>query len=82
MKWMTAFIWATPVWAVAVGAAAASMFFTNFATEVGTAEAHKRLLIFTFITLPLIAFVIKTTSNDVACFRATFFLEDAAEHDR
>jgi uncharacterized membrane protein len=82
MKWMTAFIWATPVWVVAVGAAAASMFFTNFAAEVGTVEANKRLLIFTFITLPLIAFAIKATSNDVVRFRAAFFSEDAAEDDR
>ena len=82
MKWMTAFVWATPVWAMAVGAAAASMFFTNFAAEVGTVEAHKRLLIFTFITLPLIAFVIKSISNDVARFRAAFLSEDAAKDDR
>lgn len=82
MKWMTAFIWATPVWAVAVGAAAATMFFTNFAAEVGTVEAHKRLIIFTFISLPLIAFVVKTTSNDVVRFRAAFFSKDAAERDR
>lgn len=81
MKWMTAFIWATPVWAVAVGAAAASMFFTDFAAEVGVVEAYKRLLIFTLLTLPIIAFVIRATSGDVARFRAAFRSEDGAEHD-
>ncbi len=58
------------------------MFFTNFAAEVGTVEAHKRLLFFTFIFLPLIAVVIKATSDDIVRFRAAFFSEDAAEHDR
>lgn len=82
VKWMTALIWATPVWAVAVGAAAASIFFTNLAAEVGTVEAQERLLIFTFVTLPLIAFVIKATSDDVVRFRAAFLSKDAAERDR
>lgn len=57
---------------MAVGAAAASIYFTDVAGEVGTVEAYKRLLIFTLITLPLTAFVIKATSNDGARFRAAF----------
>jgi hypothetical protein len=77
MKWMTALRRATPVWIVTIGAVGASMFLTNFAAEVGAAEAIKRLALVAVAALPLIAFLVKATSDDFMRFKAAFSARDA-----
>jgi hypothetical protein len=48
---------------------------------MGTAEALKRIALVTLVALPLIAFLVKTTSNDVIRYRAAFLERDAEEWD-
>ena len=83
MKWMTALRWATPVWIVTIGLAGAGMFLTDFfATDVGNAEVTKRFALLAVVSLPLIAFLVKETSDDFGRFRAAFPPQDAEENDR
>ena len=72
MTWIKSFKVAIPLWIVAIGAAGASMFLTNFAADVGFEEAFERLLLAAFALLPLMAFVVKATSADIGRFRAAF----------
>lgn len=74
--------WATPIWIVTIGAIGLSMFFTDFATDVGTAEALQRLCLVALVGLPLIAFVIRATVDDVANFRAAFLKNGADKGQR
>lgn len=72
MTWIRALKWATPFWIVTICAIGISMFFTDFAKDVGTPEALKRLCLVALVGLPLIALVIRATVKDVARFRAAF----------
>lgn len=77
MTWMKAFGWATPVWIVTIGMIGASMFLTDFATDIGMTESLTRLCLVAFVGLPLIAFLIRATVNDVMKFRVLFLKKDA-----
>lgn len=72
MTWINALKWVTPFWIVTICAIGISMFFTDFANDVGTPEALKRLCLVALVGLPLIALVIRATVKDVARFRAAF----------
>lgn len=72
MTWIKALKLATPCWIVSTGAIGVSMVFTDFATNVGAAEALKRLCLIALVGLPLIAFLIRATADDAARFRAAF----------
>ncbi len=72
MTWSKAFKWAMPFWVALIGGIGASMFFTDFATDVGTTEALKRLCLVALVGLPLVAFLIKATVDDIARLRAAF----------
>ena len=82
MTWKKAFKWATPVWIVTIGAISGLMFLTDFATDVGIAEAFKRLCLVALVALPLVAFLIRATVGDVARFRAVFLKENGDESQR
>lgn len=77
MTWIRALKWATPFWIVTIGAISVSMFLTDFATNVGAAEALKRLCLIALVALPLIAFLIRATVDDVTRFRAAFLKKGA-----
>lgn len=83
MKWMTALRWATLIWIVTIGLAGAGMFLTDFfAADVEHAEVTKRFALLAGVSLPLIAFLIKETSDDFRRLRAAFPPQDAEEKDR
>lgn len=78
---MKALKWATPVWIVTMAAIGALMFLTDFVLNAGTAETLKRFVLVTFAALPLITFLIRAISDDVARFRATFLENDLGGGD-
>jgi hypothetical protein len=43
MTWITALKWATPIWILVIGIIGAFLFLTDFAADMGEAEAIKRL---------------------------------------
>lgn len=81
MTWMNAIKWAVPVWIVTIGTIGGLMFLTGFAAEVGKAEALNRLVVLTVVALPLIVFLLKATSGDVARFRAAYRSTDDGGSD-
>jgi hypothetical protein len=82
MTWIKALKWATPFWIATIGTIGISMFCTDFATDVGTPEALKRLCLAALVGLPLIAFSIRATVDDVVRFRAAFPKKGADEGQR
>lgn len=79
MRWVTAFKWALPVWLVTIAAVGALMFFTDFVWETGAAEAIRRFTVVVVVALPLIAWLIKASSEDLAAYRAAFETRDSEE---
>ena len=66
MKWSTSFIWAVPVWLVVCAAALA----INFAAEARASLFDLSLAL--LAAYPVSAFVIKTTGEDLASWRAAY----------
>ncbi|MCY7272109.1 MAG: hypothetical protein LH485_08685 [Sphingomonas bacterium] len=50
----------------------AFMFYTDFAAQVGKAEALKRFALVAVVTLPLITWLISKSIDDFAAFRAAW----------
>ena len=70
MKWSSALAWAVPVWMIVC----ALVIAINYAAEIGATRFD--LLMGLLATYPLSAFMIKTTSDDWARWRAAFGSRD------
>ena len=79
MKWTTAVKWSFPVWVIAMSAIGAWVFLTVFVEEIGTPEAIKRFGLIVVVGLPLIAYLVKATADDIAAYRAVWGKADADE---
>ena len=77
MRLITALKWTLPVWLIAMGAMGALMFLTDNVGEIGRTEALRRYALIVVVSLPLIAWIIKRTGDDIAWWRSLRAKEEA-----